>query len=135
MRYVGPVGARRVGARALVSLCVSCVFSCRPPAEERVTCDDLLPPEQATFAALVELVTQETPDKGCSVAKCHGSEEAEFGYRFDERAAIFDALTTQIDVVYAQVASGEMPPEGRERWDENDLRLLRTWYCNGAFSQ
>jgi hypothetical protein len=100
-----------------------------------MTCDDLLPAEQATFDDLVELMTQESPDKGCAEAKCHGSEEAEVGYRFDERAAIYDALTTHVDAVYAQVASGEMPPNGRERWNERDLQLLRTWYCNGAFSK
>ena len=108
--------------------------ACALPEQERIHCDDILGPEQASFSQLKLLVTNSGGnDKGCSASSCHGSDDAEHGYRFDEDSAIYDALTTHIDSVYAQVASGEMPPEGGAPWNEEDLRLLRSWYCNGAF--
>ncbi len=110
-------------------------LSCVAPQDERIHCDDTLAPAQATFADVKSLVIEtESNEKGCSAANCHGADEAEQGYRLDADSVIYDALTTHIESVYAQVATGEMPPEGGERWTADDLRVLRSWYCNGAFA-
>ena len=107
------------------------LIACLPPKAERLTCDDLLEPSEVRYSDLEALVTS-SEDKGCGVADCHGSDEANQGIRFDGASVAYDALTTRADDIYGQVASGEMP-EGGTRWDEGDLRLFRSWYCNGSF--
>jgi hypothetical protein len=107
------------------------LIACLPPKEERLDCDDVLQASEANYSDLEALVTSDE-GKGCGVADCHGSEEANQGLRFDNPNSAYDALTTRADDIYGQVASGEMP-EGGTRWDESDLRLFRSWYCNGSF--
>jgi hypothetical protein len=92
-------------------------------------CDDLLPVEQATYSAVVELVVKPSA-KSCGT--CHHTDTPIGGYNFEGRAVAYDSLSTKMEIIYTQVASGEMPEMG-ERWDEADLRLLRSWYCHGAF--
>ncbi len=104
-------------------------FSACGDEQERISCDDLLPATEARFSQIEELVL--SSDKGCADADCHSSETAEHGYRLDEPALIYEEFTSRIDSMYAQVASGAMP-EGGRRWSEEDLRIVRTWYCNGA---
>jgi hypothetical protein len=97
--------------------------------DEAMHCDDLMPASDAKFSDIESLVF--SARKGCAAADCHGQEQAKGGYRFDESFFVYEEFTTRIDYVYPQVASGEMPEDGR-RWSEADLRLVRTWYCNGA---
>lgn len=113
------------------ALCVGFfLVSCVAPSEDRISCDDILPPDEARFSDIEALVS--SPGKGCSNSDCHGSEKASKGYRFDERSVIFDGFTAHIDAVYGQVASGKMPEDGL-RWDDDDLRLVRSWHCNGSY--
>ncbi len=109
-------------------LALTALLACSD-ANERIDCNDLLPASEASFSQIRELVLSRA--KGCAASDCHGSEVAEKGYRLDEPALIYDEFTNRIDSMYAQIASGEMP-EGGRRWSEQDLRLVRTWYCNGA---
>jgi hypothetical protein len=105
--------------------------ACLSPKDERLTCDNLLEPSEVRYSDLEALVTS-GEGKGCGVADCHGSEQANQGIRFDTASNAYDALTTRVEDIYGQVASGEMP-QGGTRWEESDLRLLRSWYCNGSF--
>lgn len=107
------------------------LIACLPPKGERLACDDLLEPSEVRYSELEALVTS-NEGKGCGVADCHGSDEANQGLRFDTASSAYDALTSRVDDIYGQVASGEMP-EGGTRWEESDLQLLRSWYCNGSF--
>jgi hypothetical protein len=107
------------------------LIACLPPNAERLTCNDLIEPSEARYSELEALVTA-SEGKGCGVADCHGSEQANQGLRFDTASEAYDALTTRADDIYGQVASGEMPAGGTH-WDESDLRLFRSWYCNGSF--
>ena len=113
-----------------VSLGAALVPSCVAPADNTINCDNIRTPEEARFSDIEALVA--LPGKGCAAADCHGDEEANGGYRFDERSLIYDAFTAHIDAVYGQVASGKMPEEGT-RWSDDDLELVRSWYCNGSY--
>lgn len=112
------------------SCAVAFATSCIAPSKDRISCDDILPPDQARFSSIQELVL--SPGKGCSASDCHGSEQASQGYRFDKRSVIYDGFTAHIDAVYGQVASGKMPEDG-VRWSDADLRLVRSWHCNGSY--
>lgn len=119
-------------AHALALGLTSCILaSCWAPASERLSCEDLLEPSQVSYAALREQMRGQG-EKGCGFPACHGSEVANHGIRFDDARLLYDELSTRIDDIYGQVASGKMP-RGGTRWDENDLRQLRTWYCDGSF--
>ena len=123
----GP-GQRRNWLALLGLVCLACL----PPKDERLTCDDLLEASEVRYGDLEALVTSAVDEKGCGVADCHGADTANQGLRFDTPSTAYDALTTRLDAIYGQVSSGEMPEDG-DRWDEADLRLLRSWYCNGSF--
>lgn len=98
-------------------------------ASERVSCDDVLEPSEAGYKAVAALLTGSTA-KGC--ARCHNTRSPVYSYNFEGAGVAWDALVTRMDSVYAQLASGKMPKDG-ERWSDADLRLLRSWYCNGGF--
>jgi len=102
---------------------------CTGDSDETLNCDDLAPADQATYADVAALVAAPSA-KSCS--RCHNTQTPIYGYNFEGSAVAYDALSTKMDRIYPQVASGRMPQIGTA-WDENDLRLLRTWYCNGAF--
>jgi hypothetical protein len=108
----------------------SSVAACVAKAPERLTCDDISAPGDAEFSQLAALISG-TEEKGCADGKCHGAPTQEQGLRLDTPSLIYEELTTRTDTIYAMVASGEMPDDGT-RWDDNDLRLFRSWYCNGA---
>lgn len=91
-------------------------------------CGDLLPEESVHYDDVVALMV-EPSSKSCG--SCHNTDTPLAGYNFEGRGVAYDALTTKMEIVYGQVASGKMPEDG-ERWDEDDLRLLRSWYCYGG---
>jgi hypothetical protein len=120
------------GASSALALVLSggaWLIGCGTSGDEALHCDDLAPAEQATWAAVAELVVEPGP-KSCG--SCHHTETPLSGYNFEGPGVAYDALSTKMEIIYTQVASGEMPETG-ERWTEDDLRLLRSWYCNGAF--
>jgi len=45
---------------------------------------------------------------------------------------VYDEFSHRPEKFYAVLASGIMPEEGT-RWSDDDLKLLRSWYCTGAF--
>ncbi len=98
-------------------------------AGDGLTCDDLLPPSQATYPSVAALVVGPGP-KSCSA--CHSVESPVYGYDFSGPGVSYEALTTHMPLIYADVASGRMPKAG-QRWSDADLQLLRSWYCQGAF--
>ncbi len=92
-------------------------------------CDDLLPASQAPYSAVAALVIGPGP-KSCS--SCHNAQSPVYGYDFEGPGVSYEALTTHMPLVYAEVASGRMPKAG-QRWTDADLQLLASWYCQGAF--
>ncbi len=106
------------------------VVACAEPTQTTLRCHDLSPAGTAGFTALFGLVAAAGEAKSCS--DCHNARTPIHGYDFEGKAAAYDALSTKAKIVYAQVASGNMPKVG-EPWDEADLQLYRTWYCDGAF--
>jgi mono/diheme cytochrome c family protein len=105
------------------------IGACAADGDHALHCDDLLPDDDATYGAVAALVVDPGP-KSCG--SCHNTDAPLGGYNFEGRAVSYDALTTKMEIIYTQVASGEMPETG-QRWDDDDLRLLRSWYCRGAF--
>jgi hypothetical protein len=100
-------------------------------APERLTCDDVLPPGEVKYSDLESLIGGMS-EKGCAFSECHGGNAQQRGLRLDSPALIFDELSTRTDLIYAMLASGQMPAQGT-RWDEADLRVFRSWYCDGGF--
>jgi hypothetical protein len=105
---------------------------CVAPAPERLTCDDILSPDQFQTADLVSLISS-TSDKGCAAGGCHDGKTRQQGLRLDASTYVYEELSSRGDILYAMVASGEMPAGGGTRWDEDDLKLFRSWYCSGGF--
>ncbi|AKU93164.1 hypothetical protein [Vulgatibacter incomptus] len=91
-------------------------------------CDDLLPAGSASFRDVAPMFTDKGP-KGC--AQCHNTKEPVYGLNFEGPAVTYDALNRRFDAIYDQVETGSMPRKG-ERWTQADLKLLRSWYCQGA---
>jgi hypothetical protein len=104
--------------------------ACYPPASDRISCDGALPPGEASFNRLSALALD--PLKGCAADGCHSGDGPQRGLRLDRAALIYEEFSTNADVVYALLASGKMP-DGGVRWDDDDLRMFRSWYCDGAF--
>lgn len=105
---------------------------CMAPGSERLSCADTLPADQAPFSSLTTLVLD--PLKGCTATGCHAADTQQHGVRLDQPELIYESFSTRSDDVYALLASGQMPEDG-VRWNEDELRLFRSWYCNGAFPQ
>ena len=105
---------------------------CVAPAPERLTCDDVLSPSQFENGDLEALISG-TSGKGCADGGCHDGKTRQQGLRLDSSVYVYEELSTRPDILYAMVASGEMPAGNGTRWDEADLRLFRSWYCNGGF--
>ena len=87
------------------------LIACFAPEDERITCDDLLEPEDVSYVDLEALVMTDG-GKGCANTSCHGEDVEEKGLRLDERGVVYDALTIQVDKMYGQIASGAMPEDG-----------------------
>lgn len=75
--------------------------------------------------------------KGCAGSECHSARTPSKGLRYDTPGLVFDSITKRPLETYAQLVSGAMPieEEGGILWDENDLRLYRSWVCRGAFPE
>ena len=121
-------GARRLFGALLVLGASGCVA----PGSERLTCDDVLSPSQFKDADLEALISG-TSGKGCASEGCHDGKTRQEGFRLDSSLYVYEELSTRPDILYAMVASGEMPAGDGTRWGEDDLRLFRSWYCNGGF--
>jgi hypothetical protein len=106
------------------------LVACYEPSEQRLKCDDVLPVGTYDFAQVQALVQDQ--QKGCQGDECHGGAGQEQGIRLDEPALVYDEFSHRPEKFYAVLASGFMPEEGTP-WSEDDLKLLRSWYCNGAF--
>lgn len=96
----------------------------------QINCDDLLPPGEASYAAVAAIVTNTDDPRNCAV--CHNGADPLYNLNLGAPDAAFHDMVTQIDRIYGQIAGGEMPQDG-EPWSEDDVRLLRSWYCEGAF--
>jgi hypothetical protein len=103
--------------------------SCGDP-DLTANCDNLLPASQAQFSDVYALFTA-SGDKSCD--GCHSTAHPSRNYDLQSRPGVYDALTNHFDIVYAQIASGSMPPEDETTWSSSDLKTLSTWYCNGGF--
>lgn len=115
--------------RRLIGCGAVLVAACGGSAEDILTCDDLLPATQAGYGAVVSLMVDPGP-KSCST--CHNTATPVFGLNFEGPGVAYDALSTRMELIYPQIATGGMPKVG-EPWSDGDLRILRTWYCSGAF--
>ena len=103
---------------------------CYEPQSERLSCDDVLPAGTYDFSRIQALV--QDPDKGCLASECHNAKTQEEGIRLDTEDLVYDEFSHRPEKFYAVLASGIMPDEGT-RWSDDDLKLLRSWYCTGAF--
>ena len=63
---------------------------------------------------------------------CHNADSPVYGYDFSSKAKAYESAAHRADRIYAQVATGLMPP-GDIGWNETQLKTFRTWYCHGAF--
>jgi hypothetical protein len=123
--------ARRGAAAVWVALAFAGgLASCYEPQAQRLSCDDVLPAGTYDFAQVQALVQDQ--QKGCQGDECHGGAGQEQGVRLDEPALVYDEFSHRPEKFYAVLASGFMPEEGTP-WSDDDLKLLRSWYCNGAF--
>jgi hypothetical protein len=82
------------------------------------------------FRAIETLVRDE--NKGCLAAPCHSAETQQEGVRLDTPDLVYDEFSTRPDRFYGVLSSGEMPAEGTP-WNDEDLKVFRSWYCSGAF--
>lgn len=112
----------------ILLLIILTTVSCGDP-ELSADCGDALPASQVQFSDVYSLFTA-SGDKSCD--GCHSTSRPAYNYDLQSRPGVYDALTNHFDIVYAQIASGEMPEDGDE-WSASDLRTLRSWYCNGGF--
>lgn len=115
----------RMRSFLLVVGVASSPLACGPPP---LDCVDRLPPGDATYSRVSELVIGPGPG---SCSGCHNTESPLNGYNFEGPGVAYDALTAKREATYATVASGRMP-KGGPAWSEEQKRLLRSWYCDGA---
>ena len=107
-----------------VAACVSCGRSAN-----QINCDDLLPAGQASYMELATIVTSTDDERNCAV--CHNGADPLYDLNLGTPAAAYEDMVSQIDYIYGSVAGGNMPKHG-QRWSDDDVRLLRSWYCEGA---
>ncbi len=112
----------------LVTLSGVYFFSCGAPPAARLDCSNLLPADQASFARVATLVTSSSA-KGC--AACHNTKSPTYGLNLEGPGVAWDAFATKMNLVYPLLATGQMP-KGGEKWTDDELRLVRSWYCQGA---
>lgn len=127
----GPVAV--VGVALLVGASlwfVASLSACYGPSSERLSCEAVLPPNQASFEQLVTLVND--TDKGCLASPCHSAKTQQHGIRLDTAKLVYQEFSSRPDLFYSVLSVGIMP-DGGTRWDDDDLLVFRSWYCNGAF--
>jgi hypothetical protein len=109
----------------VVLLCtLAGLMSCGGAEEERLTCHDILPEEASGFAEVSGLLMR-------YCGGCHHASSLVYGYDFGTPESVYRSVIYKSDIVYAQMATGEMPPDGPKLEDEQ-LRVFRSWYCRGA---
>ena len=115
--------------KRLVLLLALAVFGCGRD-DDQIDCNDLLPAEETSYHALALIVTNEDDPRNC--AQCHKGNQPVHGLNLETPQSAYFTLRDRIDRIYANVSSGEMPDDGLA-WGDDELRLLRSWYCRGAF--
>ena len=90
-----------------------------------ISCDDIDGAETASFE-------QVAADLQLWCQGCHNADSPVYGYDFSTKAKAYESASHRADRIYAQVATGMMPPGGAG-WNDTQLRAFRTWYCHGAF--
>src|SRR5688572_23325626 len=91
------------------------VGGCASPYE--LHCDDLLPPEEATYQHVQALVVASRA-QACS--RCHNTRTPVRDLNFEGPGVAYNSLTGRMPTVYEQVASGAMP-RGGPRWSDAEL--------------
>jgi hypothetical protein len=124
----------RVKLAPVLVLAASMCGACFPHEEQQLSCDDVYAPGDFDYAALEDLImqTETRTTKGCLGAPCHSAETQRGGVRLDTRDLIYEELSARPELYYETLATGYMPHDG-VRWDEEDLKIYRSWYCAGAF--
>jgi hypothetical protein len=115
--------------RRIVFLAALAICACGRD-ESLIDCDDLLPAEETSYRELALIITSEADPRNC--AQCHQGDAPTYGLNLETPQSAYFTLRDRIDRVYANVATGEMPKDGLA-WGDAELRLLRSWYCRGAF--
>lgn len=116
---------------AILAACLA--SACFPPEDEQLSCDDVYAPGSFDYGALEQLIAQdEFEGKGCLAAPCHSAETQRAGVRLDTPELVYEELSSRPDVYYQSLASGWMPHDGIP-WNEEELKIFRSWYCAGAF--
>jgi hypothetical protein len=119
------------GAAALTTGMIA--NACFAPESERLSCDDVLPGGTADFRDIQALMMlDQEGSKGCANEPCHNANTQRKGLRLDTPELVFEEVSQRPELFYSILASGLMPEHG-ERWADQDLRVLRSWYCDGAF--
>jgi hypothetical protein len=111
-------------------VCVALSAACGPPASVRLDCSNLLPPEESHFSRIAAVVTNpDSKGKGC--APCHNGFSPTYGLNMQFTDEAWDVFSTKMHLVYPMLATGQMPATGH-RWSDDELRVVRSWYCRGA---
>jgi|SRR5688572_13730528 len=126
-RSVAIITAAALAASALASACFA-------PESERLSCDDVLPAGTADFRQIQALMMlDQEGSKGCANEPCHNANTQRKGLRLDTPELVYEEVSQRPELFYEILASGVMPEHG-ERWTEEELQVLRSWYCDGAFA-
>jgi hypothetical protein len=113
-----------------VALPLGLSSACVGAESQRLSCDDVYAPSDVDFRTIQGLVTD--GQKGCVGGPCHTADTQQHGLRLDTPELVYEEMSARPDVFYAYLSSGEMPDQGTP-WDEEDLKVFRSWYCAGAF--
>ena len=92
--------------------------------EARLTCKDILAEGEIGFSEVVDFMQTEC-------GWCHTSKNPIYGHDFSTPQAVYKSSLHKADIIYTQMATGMMPPNGPKLEDEY-LQRFRTWYCRGA---
>jgi hypothetical protein len=131
----GRLGERAVLLGTVLRLAtVSLSSACVPHEEQQLSCDDVYAPGEFDYATMESLIMLSEPltSKGCLGDVCHSAGTQRGGVRLDTRDLIYEELSTRPALYYETLATGYMPHDGI-RWEEEDLKVFRSWYCAGAF--
>jgi hypothetical protein len=133
-REPGSRGPRWTLQSAFLLGAASLAGACLPHEEQRLSCDDVYPPGQFDYRHMEALIVQDQTrtTKGCLGPPCHSAPTQRGGVRLDTRDLIYEELSTRPELYYETLTTGYMPHDGIP-WDEEDLKIFRSWYCAGAF--
>jgi len=116
--------------RTKYSILILAILAAGSCADSSLTpqCKDVLAPEQSSFSQVYSLFT--TGEKKCS--GCHSTSRPGNNYDLESKVGVYESLTTRFEIIYGQIASGNMP-EDEDSWSFGELKVLESWYCNGGF--